>query len=258
MQSWASRAAGPPIEPEVEPAVRRARRGDLRAAVALRQHHQRAARRLELLDVGVHPPGGRRPERARRVALGRLRRARRSRRGGRAGRRASARPPPAARRSSRARCRGPPPAARSATPGSSPAAPRAGRGSRPSAGSGRSRTTSPASSRCSSVTSGRNRAGSRSSCSRNTPSGVIFALACRSAEHDTAIADRHRRPVPGQPDHPDVVAEVLAAELRTDAEPAGQLQHLLLQVPVAEGVPEPGARTPAACPGSAPTPASRP
>ena len=49
---------------EVEPAVLLARLGDLLRPVALGQHHQRAARRLELLDVGVHPPGRGRAERA--------------------------------------------------------------------------------------------------------------------------------------------------------------------------------------------------
>ncbi len=44
--------------------------------------------------------------------------------------------------------------------------------------------------------------------------------------------------MPGQPDHPDVVAEVLAAELRADAELPGHLQHLLLQVHVPDGVAE--------------------
>ena len=47
--------------------------------------------------------------------------------------------------------------------------------------------------------------------------------------------------MPRQPDHPHVVAEVLAAELGADPEVAGQLQHLLLHVRVAEGVPELGA-----------------
>ncbi len=40
-------------------------------------------------------------------------------------------------------------------------------------------------------------AGSRSSCSRNTPSGVIFASACRSAEQDTAIATGQDAPCRG-------------------------------------------------------------
>ena len=53
--------------------------------------------------------------------------------------------------------------------------------------------------------------------------------------------DRTRRAVARQPDHADVVAEVLAAELRADAEVAGQLQHLLLEVAVAKGVAQRGA-----------------
>ena len=47
-------------------------------------------------------------------------------------------------------------------------------------------------------TSGRKRAGSRSSCSRNTPSLVILPLAWRSAEHDTAIATGQLAPWRGR------------------------------------------------------------
>ena len=57
---------------EVEAAVRVARVGDLLGAVALGQHHHRAAGGLELVDVGVHPAGRGRAERAAGVALGRL------------------------------------------------------------------------------------------------------------------------------------------------------------------------------------------
>ena len=49
-----------------------------------------------------------------------------------------------------------------------------------------------------SVTSGRNRAGSVSSCSRNTPSAVILPRAWRSAEHDTAIATGQLAPWRGR------------------------------------------------------------
>ena len=56
-------------------------------------------------------------------------------------------------------------------------------------------TTSPSSSAPSN--SGRYCAGSVSSCSRNTPSLVIFPSACRSAEHDTAIATGHDAPCLG-------------------------------------------------------------
>ena len=91
-------------------------------------------------------------------------------------------------------------------------------------------------SRCSSVVSGRNRAGSVSSASRKTPSAVILPSACRSAEQETAIATGQRRAVAGQPHDADVVAEVLAAELGADAEAAGQLEHLLLELDVAEAV----------------------
>src|SRR2546421_331929 len=46
--------------------------------------------------------------------------------------------------------------------------------------------------------------------------------------------DRARRTVPGQPDHPYVVAEVPPAELRPDAELPGQLEDLGLQGQVPE------------------------
>ena len=42
--------------------------------------------------------------------------------------------------------------------------------------------------------------------------------------------------MPGQADDAHVVAEVAAAELRADAEVAGQLQHLGLQLDVPEAV----------------------
>ena len=48
--------------------------------------------------------------------------------------------------------------------------------------------------------------------------------------------------MPRQPDDPDVVAEVLAAELRADAEPLGEREHLGLQLVVAEPVPDRGPR----------------
>ena len=56
-------------------------------------------------------------------------------------------------------------------------------------------TTSPSSSAAS--RSGRYCAGSVSSCSRNTPSAVIFPSACRSAEQDTAIATGQDAPCRG-------------------------------------------------------------
>jgi len=48
--------------------------------------------------------------------------------------------------------------------------------------------------------------------------------------------DRQGRAVPRQPHHPHVVTEVLAAELRADAHLPGQLQHLCLELGVAEPV----------------------
>ena len=52
-----------------------ARLGDRGRTVALGHHHERAAGRLELVDVGVHPASRRRPEGAARVASRGLRRA---------------------------------------------------------------------------------------------------------------------------------------------------------------------------------------
>ena len=50
--------------------------------------------------------------------------------------------------------------------------------------------------------------------------------------------DRARRAVAREPDHAHVVAEVLAAELRADAELLRELQHLLLELDVAEAAAE--------------------
>ena len=108
------------------------------------------------------------------------------------------------------------------------------------------------------MTSGRYCAGSVSSCSRKTPSAVILPSAWRSAEHDTAMRDRAGRAVARQADHAHVVAEVLAAELRADAELLRELR-----APAASSSrsrkPRPSvvAGRRAACRGSAPTRASR-
>ena len=67
------------------------------------------------------------------------------------------------------------------------------------------------------------------------PSLVILPRAWRSAEQRDADADRHRGAVAGDADHAHVVAEILAAELRADAHLAGELQHLLLHLAVADG-----------------------
>ena len=66
--------------------------------------------------------------------------------------------------------------------------------------------------------------------------GVDLAedLAVGRARH--ADADRQAGAVARQPDHPDVMAEIFAAELRADAEAAGQLQHLGLEIAVAIGL----------------------
>ena len=100
--------------------------------------------------------------------------------------------------------------------------------------------------------------------SGEVPRGVAFELlekdavggdlaeGWRSAEHDTAMADRARRAVARQADHPHVVAEVLAAELRADAERLRELEHLRFELGVAEAVAERVARGRQACRGSAP------
>ena len=56
------------------------------------------------------------------------------------------------------------------------------------------------------------------------------------------MRDRARRAMAGESHHADVVAEVLAAELRTDAERLGQLEDLLLELDIAEPVRCRGAR----------------
>ncbi len=87
------------------------------------------------------------------------------------------------------------------------------------------------------MTSGRKRAGSRSSSSRKTPSRGDLAerLAVGGARH----RHRHRAAgaVTGEPDHAHVVAEVLAAELGTDPGGLGEMQHLAFELDVAERVP---------------------
>src|SRR6266536_6492859 len=100
----------------------------------------------------------------------------------------------------------------------------------------RSMGTTPGST-VSGIVSGRNRAGSVSSCSRNTPSRVILASAWRSAEQETRDRDRARGAMPWQPYHPHVVAEVLPTELRSDAEALGQAEDLLLQLKITKAVP---------------------
>ena len=49
-----------------------------------------------------------------------------------------------------------------------------------------------------------------------------------------AEPDRQRGAVARQPDHPHVVAEIFAAELRADAELLGQLMDLRLELEIAE------------------------
>jgi hypothetical protein len=69
--------------------------------------------------------------------------------------------------------------------------------------------------------SGRYRAGSVSSCSRNTPSAVILPQDLAVGGAGDADADGAGRAVARQADDAHVVAEVLAAELGADADLAG-------------------------------------
>ena len=66
------------------------------------------------------------------------------------------------------------------------------------------------------------------------PGDLAERLAVGRARH--AEPDRQRRAVARQPDHAHVVAEILAAELRADAERLRHLEHLLLHREIAEGV----------------------
>ena len=75
-----------------------------------------------------------------------------------------------------------------------------------------------------------------------------LGLAVGRAGHGDA--DGAGRAVAGEPDDADVVAEVLAAELRADAELAGHVEDLLLEVDVAEGVAGRGALGAGGCRGS--------
>ena len=72
MKSCARRAAGPADRAQVEAPVPAARLGHRARAVPLGEHDVAAALRLEQIDVGVHPPRRRRAEAPRRVALRRL------------------------------------------------------------------------------------------------------------------------------------------------------------------------------------------
>ena len=169
------------------------------AAVALGQHDHRAAGRLELVDVGVHPAGRRRAERAGRACPRGSWPGRRSRRRGRAG--TAGIGSPASSRSLILAC-----AMSRATTSGPVSDSRVFTGYLRQLGADlvhrpvevdRATTSS---SRCSSVTSGRKCAGSVSSCSRKTPSGVIFAerLAVGRAGHrDRDRAARRRAAAAG-------------------------------------------------------------
>ena len=205
------------------------------AAVALGQHHERAAGGLELVDVGVHPPGGGGAEAARRVALRGL---------GRTGvvhavvaqvlrhRLAGVEPlldlgvGDVAGHDHRARS-----ATAASSPGSACSSARIS-----SIGRLRSMRTTSSSARSSSVTSGRKRAGSASSCSRNTPSAVILPSAWRSAEHDTAMATGHEAPWRGSRMTRTSWQKYLPPNWAPMPKPCGEREDVLLELEVAEAV----------------------
>jgi hypothetical protein len=79
------------------------------------------------------------------------------------------------------------------------------------------------------------RPGSVSSCSRKTPSSVIFAADVAGRRvHETPMATGQLAPWRGRRTTRTSWAEVLAAELRADAGAAGDFEHLLLHREVAE------------------------
>ena len=208
---------------------------DLRA-VALGQHHHRAAGGLELLDVGVHPAGGGRPERAGRHALGRL---------GRPGvvdrvvaRGTAGISSPASSRSLILACA----MSRATTSG-------------PVSESRVFTGCFDSSARISAIGRLRSMSTTRAAGDVLGDAGVgqvVRRVGLELLEEDALGGDLAERlpvgraghrdrdraggAVPGQPDHADVVAEVLAAELRADPEGLGELEDLLLELEVAEAV----------------------
>ena len=85
--------------------------------------------------------------------------------------------------------------------------------------------------------SGRNRAGSVSSCSRNTPvGGDLRRSACRSAEQETAIATGQEAPCRGSRTTRTSWQKYLPPNCAPMPKLAGQLQHLRLQLEVPEAV----------------------
>ena len=92
-----------------------------------------------------------------------------------------------------------------------------------------------------SVTSGRKRAGSVSSCSRNTPSRVILPLAWRSAEHDTAIATGQLAPWRGRRTMRTSWQKYLPPNWAPMPVCWDELQDLALELDVAEAVAGDGA-----------------
>ena len=230
---------GPADRAQVEAAVRGARRGDLLAAVALREHHQRAARGLELLDVGVHAARRGGPERAGRVPGGGL--------GGPGvvdgvvaqvvGHRLARLQPLGDLRVG------------DVAGHDQRAGQRHARLDRQRRELGADRVHRPVEVDLDDVARqvlgrglGQEARGvglqplQEDALRRDLGLGLAVG---RAGHRD---AHRERRAVPGQPDHAHVVAEVLAAELGADAELAGELQDLLFEVAVAERVAELGAR----------------
>ena len=227
-------------------------------AVALGQHHHRAAGGLELLDVGVHPAGRGRAERAGRHARRASWPGRRSRRGGRC--RYCGISSPASSRSlilacamSRATTSGPVSESRVLTG----CLRQLGEdlGHRP-VEVDRARPSPPAMSLGDAGVGHVVRRVGLELLEEDALGGDLAERlpVGRAGDRDR---DRARGAVAGQPDDADVVAEVLAAELRADPERLGQLEDLLLELEVAEAVRRHRCPRSAGCRGSAPRRTSR-
>ena len=141
---------------------------------------------------------------------------------------------PAAPSAWRGRCRAPPPWCRSASPASSPAAPTTGGGFRVHRLVQVDRHRFVAQVVVRGLRQVFRRVGLQLLQEHAVRGDLRHDLPVGAARH--ADPHRQRRAVARQADHPHVVTEILAAELRADADIARQLQHLLFHLQVAERV----------------------
>ena len=233
MQSWREARRRAADRAEIEAAVLAAGLAHLGAAIALGEGDEAAARRHERVDIAVHAPGRGRAERARGIALRRL---------GRAGvvdrvvldvlRQALAAIEPllqlrvgdVARDDQRAG-QAEPGLDRVLRQGAADLAHRPGEIDRHHLAA-----------ECRLVDLGQKlrRVGFELFEEDAVGGDLAEDLAVGRARH--ADADRQAGAVARQADDAHVVAEILAAELRADAEAAGQLEHLLLEIAVAVGL----------------------